>query len=112
MELADEKTGVSGHVVAAVILIIVIAGGATGGLFYYFKTGSNPIHGLSQTTGNTSSVGLPSGSQLATAGYNVQVTKVVLDQLAGMAGEYILDVDASYSGGGTWTVQPPGLRAC
>ena len=106
MEIEAEKTGVSGRTVAAVLLVIIIAGAATGGLFYYFRTGSTPSLKLpSSNNDQTSSVSAKPFSLFGSPSYSLEVTGVSVAQSAQVNG-YILNVDASYSGSGTWTVNP------
>lgn len=105
MELEDARTGVSGGVVAAVILIIILAAGATGGMYYYLHTKSTSSSQQSPSGFQTSTTTAKPFSLFGGPSYNLEVTSVTVAQSAQVDG-YILDVDASYSGGGTWTVNP------
>jgi hypothetical protein len=106
LELEDAKKGVSGRTLAVAIVIILIAISSIGGLILYFRNGSG-----SATPPSTNSVGSQTtltnqpNSVLGFPSYGLQVTRVIVAQGAQTNG-YILSVDASFSGRGTWAVNP------
>jgi hypothetical protein len=94
-----------------------VAAVSTGGLFYYFKTGSTPSVGSQLSSGLVQTSNVTSQSAQVTQpvsifgspSYGLQVTKVTVAQ-ASRANGYILNVDASFAGSGTWRVNPSNFE--
>lgn len=96
---------------AVVLLIIIITAAVSGVLLYRFRTGSFPAYSPPNNANDASAVysastSTPQNSRAGTSGYSIEVTKVALNELTSGTNGYILNVDAYYSGLGTWNVDP------
>jgi len=110
LELEDAKKGVSGKTLASVIVIILIAISGITGLILYLRNGSGSTGPPSiNTVGSQTSLTNQPNSVLGFPSYGLQVIKVIITQGAQSNG-YILNVDASFSGRGTWDVSPTSFE--
>jgi hypothetical protein len=106
LELEDAKKSVSGKTLASAIVIILIAISGISGLTLYLRNGSGSTGSPSiNTIGSQTSLTNQPNSVLGFPSYGLQVTKIIVAQGAQSDG-YVLNVDVSCSGRGTWAVSP------
>ena len=119
MEPETEKKGVSGRVLAVVIVTIILGAVVTGGLFSYFRSGSttptlSPVSSGQTVTVIATSQSTQPASTFATPGYSLQVTRLSIVQgpfQQAQGNAFIINLDASYTGSGTWSVDPANFEA-